>query len=207
MPEIETPFGFEVRLSGEEFQKIGQFACRWAHIEHTVGNCLRVLLGMAPDDAQVMVFPLSLDARVQRINEVIKKRPLPTFQATLFSELKPLLRAQQYLRNTVLHGVVIDLFLDEEPFFHLRSKGRDLTKAELFSCEDLINYTAHVAQALRLSLGEKDLPNGYTYALPDRPDVPDFLPGDCRNFPPDETVMRRSRPDSWIDVQPINGRS
>jgi hypothetical protein len=118
-----------------------------------------------------------------RISEHIKLKPLEAYQATLFEELKPLIRAMQYIRNTVIHGVVIDLFADEEPFWHLRSKNRMVSKSQLFSCEDLINYTAHVSLAFRFSLGEKEGDQGRTYALPDRPPIPDFLPDDCRAFP------------------------
>ncbi|QHP69442.1 hypothetical protein EI171_20425 [Bradyrhizobium sp. LCT2] len=112
------------------------------------------------------------------------------YQRALFGELRPLVLAIQYVRNTVLHGIVIDLFQDEEPFFHLRSKGRDLTIQELFGWEDLINYTAHVSQAFRFSLGEKDDVLGHSYALPARPSVPEFLPNDCRSFPKKDLLLR-----------------
>jgi hypothetical protein len=97
----------------------------------------------------------------------------------------------QYLRNAVLHGVVIgDEAEGDPPFFHLRSKNRNLTKAQLFECEDLINYAAHVALAFRLSLGDKEDLRGPGYALPDRPPIPDFLPGDCRAFPKPGRAVR-----------------
>ena len=44
-------------FSAEEFQKIGQFASRWAHIEHTAANCLRRLLEFDPKQATVMIYP------------------------------------------------------------------------------------------------------------------------------------------------------
>jgi hypothetical protein len=60
----------------------------------------------------------------------------------------------QYVRNTTIHGVFID-FLADEPFWHLRSKDRELTKAQLFSCEELIN-TAHVAEGFPHLLGGQE---------------------------------------------------
>jgi len=153
---IKTPYHFEANLSDQEFQKIGQFACRWALIEHTIGNCLRVMLEMGPEPATIMIFPLSLDLRMSRIRELAKQRFLTGYQLALLAELRPLIKAMQYLRNTTLHGVVMNLGDDpDQTSFNLRSKGRNLTRGELFSCEDLINYTAHVTQAFRLSLGDK----------------------------------------------------
>jgi hypothetical protein len=185
---IPTPYNFEANFLPEEFQKIGQFASRWAHIEHTIANCLRTLLGFDPKQATVMIYPLTIDTRMSRIGEHIKLRPLQPYQMGLYEELKPLIRAMQFLRTTVLHGVVIDFNSAEEAFFHLRSKNRMVTKSQLFGCEDLINYAAHVTQAFRLSLGEKPDDRGSTYALPDRPPIPEFLPDDCRAFPKAATV-------------------
>ena len=54
---VKTPYNFEANLSDQDFQKIGQFACRWALMEHAIGNCLRVMLNMEPEDATVMIFP------------------------------------------------------------------------------------------------------------------------------------------------------
>jgi hypothetical protein len=198
---IKTPYGFEANLTDQDFQKIGQFACRWSHIEHTMANCLRRLLDLTPEEATIMAFSLSLDQRTSRMAELIEKNPLPAYQAAVFVELRPLIRTIQYIRNTILHGVVIDLFPDEEAFFHLRSKGREITKTELLSCEDLINYTAHVAQAFRLSLGEKEAPSGHTYALPDRPPLPEFLRDKC-NLPKEDKAMRQSRPETWVEITP-----
>ena len=100
----------------------------------------------------------------------------------------------QYLRNTTLHGVAMSLGDDpDQTYFNLRSKGRNLTRGELFSCEDLINYTAHVTQAFRLSLGDKTYQDheGHTYVLPDRPHIPEFLPPECRKLPQDDKALLR----------------
>lgn len=66
---IKTPYSFEAELSDQEFQKIGQFACRWAVIEYQVGNCLRRLLDLTPKQATSLVFPMALDVRMQRIEK------------------------------------------------------------------------------------------------------------------------------------------
>ena len=191
---IKTPYHFEADLSDQEFQKIGQFACRWALIEHTIANCLRVMLGMEMEPATVMIFPLSLDLRMRRIRELAKQRFLTGYQLALLAELRPLVKAMQYLRNTTLHGVAMNLGNDpDQTYFSLRSKGRNLTRGELFSCEDLINYTAHVTQAFRLSLGDKTYQDheGHTYVLPHRPHIPLFLPPECRKLPQDDTLLLR----------------
>ena len=193
---IKTPYHFEANLSDQEFQKIGQFACRWALIEHTIGNCLRVMLAMGPEPATIMIFPLSLDLRMRRISELAKQRFLTGYQLALLAELRPLIKAMQYLRNTTLHGVAMNLGDDpDRTYFNLRSKGRNLTRGELFSCEDLINYTAHVTQAFRLSLGDKTYQDHerHTYELPRRPHIPEFLPPDCRKLPQDDTALLRER--------------
>jgi hypothetical protein len=197
---IPTPYRFEAGLSDDEFKKVGQFAFRWSHIDHTIGNCLRRILDMDPKQATILIFPLSLDLRMARIEQAYKLlsrlRPVSPESKALFDELKPLIKAMQFLRNSILHGIVVDLGGDEEPIIHLRSKDRTLTKAQLFSCEDLINYTAHVVIAFRLSLGEKDDDRGRSYALPDRPPIPDFLPAECRSFPQEDKVTRQSPPRS-----------
>ena len=184
MTAIPTPFRFEPEFTPEEFQKIGQFAARWALIEHIVGNCARRVLDLDPKQATVLVFPLSLDARVEMIRRSTRQRPLADDQRAYFDELLPLVRAIQYIRNTTLHGVVIKFQQDDEAFFHLRSRDRKITKTELFACEDLINYTAHVVQAFRISLGEKDhdLWPPINYTLPGRPTIPSILPDECRSF-------------------------
>jgi hypothetical protein len=94
---IKTPYHFEADLSDQEFQKIGQFACRWALIEHTIGNCLRVMLGMNPKHATIMIFPLSLDHRMTRIRELLARQPtlLNDYQRSVLEELRPLIKAMQ----------------------------------------------------------------------------------------------------------------
>jgi len=69
---IETPFLFEEKISDADFQTIGKLALRWAHIEHILGNCLKVLLRLSVDEAVTIVFPMSLDERLQKIKAIAK---------------------------------------------------------------------------------------------------------------------------------------
>jgi len=183
---VKTPYGFEAVLSDQDFQKIGQFACRWAYIEHTIGNCLRVVLDMQPEDSTIMVFPLTLDTKMARLSQLARPGRMTDYQLAVLAELKPLVRAMQYLRNTTLHGVVLSFGDYERTYFNLRSKNRMVNRNDLLSCEALINYACHVTQAFRLSLGEGDA-RGHTYALPDRPTIPEFLPKECGAFPAADT--------------------
>src|SRR5262249_2849627 len=129
---IPTPYRFEPNLSEQDFQTLGQFALRWSHIDHTIGNCLRRVLNITPADAAIMIFPLTLDMRMARIAEVAKIRPLDSRSAALFEELRPCIKAMQFLRNSAVHGIIIGDLEGEEPYFHLRSKNRKLPKAQLF---------------------------------------------------------------------------
>lgn len=195
---IPTPYRFEPEFSDQDFAKIGQLTLRWSLMDHTIGNCLRRLLDMSPKTATVLIFPLSLDHRMSHIGRFAELQPLEPMPQALFAELKPLVKAMQYIRNNAVHGIVIDVGAGEEPYFELRSKNRKITKAQLFACEDLINYTAHVVQAFRFSLGEKESTWGgpwgpHEYALPDRPAVPEWLPQECRAFPQEDKVMRESQ--------------
>jgi hypothetical protein len=192
---IETPFRFEAKLTDQEFERLGRFLTRWSLIDHIIGNCLRRVLQMDPKPANVMVFPLSFDQRFQKIEKIAEIEPLNEKSAALLAELRPLVKAMQYVRNTTVHGIVIDMEDGSDPLFHLRSKRRQIGKSDLFACEDLINYAAHVVTAFRLSLGDKDnWPEGQPYALPDRPPLPDFLPPECRSFPPTDKLERASQP-------------
>jgi hypothetical protein len=195
---IPTPYNFEPEFSDQDFAKIGQFTLRWSHMDHTIGNCLRRLLDMSPEHATVLIFPLSLEQRISHIGRFAKLKPLEPLAKGLFAELKPLIKAMQFIRNSAIHGIVIDMGSGEEPYFELRSKGRQISKAQLFDCEDLINYTAHVVQAFRFALGEKQCTwsegwGPHEYALPDRPVVPEWLPQEAKAFPQADKLMRQSQ--------------
>jgi hypothetical protein len=97
---IPTPYRFEANLSDDEFKKLGQFAPQWSRIDHTIGNCLRRLLDMTPKHASVIVFPLSMDHRMARIGQLSKLAPFTEYRQSLFDELKPIIKAMQFLRTT-----------------------------------------------------------------------------------------------------------
>ena len=105
--------------------------------------------------------------------------------------MKPLVKAMQFIRGTAVHGVVIDFFSNEEMFIDNRgSKGRrNLTFTQLMECEDLINYTAHIAIAFRLTCGGKDDDRGPDYTLRARPQLPTWLPDNCK-LPREDKVQR-----------------
>ena len=169
---IETPFMFEESMSDEDFRKIGQLSLRWSHIEHITGSCLKAVLRLSDDEARVVVFPISLEQRVNRIGELSEIKPLPENARFPFAEFKALLKGIQYVRNNVVHAIIEGGKGGHS--FHLRSKNRTLSKAEIFSSEEITNYAAHVVIALRYGLGLKHGSSpGST--LPDRPEIPEFL--------------------------------
>ena len=171
---IQSPFRFEKSLTPEDFQKIGQLSLRWAHIDHVIGNCLRVLLGLSDEEAVIKVFPLGASARLDRIQELRKLKPLGSPEAEhAWNELKPVMRGLLTVRTNVAHVVLIP-DSGGQLTFHLRNKERDFTKEEIFETEELTNYAAHAALVLRHALGDKD-PEGAPGALPDRPPIPAFL--------------------------------
>jgi len=171
---IPVPYNFEPVLQIEEYVKIGQLSLRWSHIEHIIGNCLKRMLRLSDDEATVIVFPLSLEQRLSRITQLIEVAPPYPEAITAFNELKLIMPAIQFVRNNVVHALVTEDPIGEHRFI-LRSKGRSLTKAEIFSTEDLTNYAAHVTVALRYGLGFSGETEGHSYTLPRRPEIPAFL--------------------------------
>jgi len=171
---IAVPYKFEPELSAQEFMKLGQLSIRWSHIEHILGMCLKRMLRLSDDEAIIVVFPLSLDQRLTRIRQLAESTPVGELAVRPLNELKLIMPAIQYVRNNVIHAFVTE---DE---FRLHSKQRTLTKAEVFSAEELTNYAAHVTVALRYALGFEFDTEGHSYTLPERPEIPDFL---LSNFP------------------------
>jgi hypothetical protein len=169
---ISTPYNFEPSLSDQEFMKIGHLSVKWSHLEHIIGNCLKVLLRLDDEEARIVVFPLSLDQRMTRISQLIDLGRASDRSRRLSNELKAILNGIQYVRNNVIHAIVQNR--TEGHTFHLRSKNRTLTKEQVFSTDDLTNYAAHLVFALRFSLGFKD-GSTHDYKLPDRPEIPEFL--------------------------------
>ena len=85
-----------------------------------------------------------------------------------FDELKPLIEGLAYVRANVVHAVP---GVDHANFtFNRRSHQNDLTKDQVLSTEEIMNYASHLVIALVASLYDQDVPS-----VPDRPKIPDFL--------------------------------
>jgi hypothetical protein len=171
---IPSPYNFEPALTDQEYAKLGVLALRWSHIEHILGNCLKVLLRLTDEEAIIIVFPLSADQRAEKIKQLAELNPLPEHAQKAFDKLRPVLKGIQYVRNNVVHSIVGEDETDGH-VFHLRSKKRSLTKAEVFGSEEITNYAGHLVIALRYGLGFKDGLPPTEYTLPDRPAIPEFL--------------------------------
>jgi len=131
------------------------------------------MLRLTEEEAVIIVFPLSLDQRLNRMRELAEINTLKPNARAALDELGVTMKGIQFFRNSVIHAIVAED--DKEGHvFHLRSKMRSLTKAEVFSVEELTNYAGHVVLALRFALGFKD-DQGHDYTMPDRPEIPIFL--------------------------------
>jgi hypothetical protein len=168
---IPSPFRLEQKFNCDDFEKIGRLSLRWSHIDHMIGNCLKIMLRLSDDEANIVVFPLSTELRLTRIRELNKLTPFPTEAATrAFKELDLVMKGIQAVRNNVVHAVVMG-----PGKFELRSKKkRSYSKDEIFSVEELTNYAALAVLILRHELGEID-PEYDPPSLPQRPQVPKFL--------------------------------
>jgi hypothetical protein len=173
---LKTPFYYEERLTDDDLKKIGQLSLLWSHTEHIIGNCLKIMLRLTDEEAIVAVFPLSLEQRINKIEKLARINPLNEQAKAAFNEFKAVRKAIQYVRNNVIHAIIIRGEGAGQPdMFHLRSHGRSLTKEQVFSAEELTNYAGHAALAFRYALGDKDHPLGLSYTLPERPEIPEFL--------------------------------
>ena len=86
---LQSPFRFDTELSQEDFERLGRLSLRWSHIDHMIANCLKVLLGLDEDQARIIIFPLTSDLRLQRMDKLAKLKPLPSPKATkAFRELR-----------------------------------------------------------------------------------------------------------------------
>src|SRR5215213_156232 len=172
---IAPPFRFEPNLSPDEFQKIGQLSLRWSLTEHIIGNCLRVMLRLTEPEAAKVVFPLGLERKIKHMTDLAEIIEMTDLARERLDEVAYIMPGVQYVRNNVIHAIIIPDDVGGEHLFHLRSKGRSLTKTEVFSAEELTNYAGHAVIALRLALGGKDDPAGMNYTLPETPEIPEFL--------------------------------
>lgn len=171
---LDTPFRFETELSPEDYQKIGVLALRWSHIDHILGNCLKVMLRQTDEEAVHTVFSLSTSQRLNQMKKLSKLNLLNSDAQLALDELQAVMKGIQYVRNSVVHAIVID-DVNEGHAFHLRSKQRTLTKAQVFATEELTNYAAHAVLSLRYALGLKGLDPSTRLPLPGRPVIPTFL--------------------------------
>jgi len=171
---IASPWRFEPVISDQDLAKIGILTLRWSHIEHILGNCLKVLLRLSDDEAAAIVFPMNLETRINRIVEISEINPLSEHAQAALNEFRPVIKGLQLVRNNVVHAILIE---DEREghVFHLRSKQRTLSKTDVFSVEELTNYAAHLVTAFRYALGFKDGIEPVLYTWPDRPPIPEFL--------------------------------
>jgi hypothetical protein len=169
---LEPPFRFEPSLAPDDFQAIGRLAVKWSHLEFIIGNCLKALLHLTDDEAVIVVFPLSTEVRLQKIQQLVKVNPPNEKGQEALDALIPAIAALQFVRNHVIHGVI-----NEDAgnlIFLSKSKSNGLTKAEALSIEELMNYAAHAVYALRSALGIEGFEN-VSFELPERPLIPEFL--------------------------------
>jgi hypothetical protein len=184
---IESPFVFESMVSEQDLVKLGALTLRWSHIEHALADCLKDILRLSDKEAVIMIFPLSLELRLNRIQELSEINPLIPHAQAAFDELRIVMRGIQYVRNSVVHAIFVEH--DQEGHaFHLRSKLRTLTKTQVFGIEEWTNYAAHLARALHFALRTSPEPELCTW--PDRPSIPSFLPPNCQAFPVQKTELR-----------------
>jgi hypothetical protein len=171
---IPSPWRFEPDISDQDLAKLGILTLRWSHIEHTLGNCLKVMLRLTDDEAAKIIFPQRQEWRANKIAELIEINTYDSHAVAAFQELRPLLKGLSGVRANIVHAVAVE-HDTEGHIFHLRSKQKSLTRAEIFSCEELINYAAHLVRAFRYALGFKGETEPMHIAWPDRPEIPEFL--------------------------------
>ena len=166
---LNSPFQYETWLTPAEYQKLGELSLRWSHLDHIIGNCLSAMLKLTAEQAVIVVFPLSTQIRLQRLKELARLKRIRKDGKAALEALVGVMEYINKVRNNAIHAILIEDDTDGA-VFHLRSKRRTITKEQLFSIEELTNYAAHAALALSHALDR--LPQ---HALPDRPDIPDFL--------------------------------
>jgi hypothetical protein len=170
---IQSPFRYEANLTSADFEKLGRLSLRWSRTEHVIANCLKVTLRLTEEEGAVIVFPLVLEHRIQRIEALRKLKPLSAEADHAFTEYKWAVEMLKPIRNMVAHALLLNDGKDDQ-VFESRSKGTAYKKEQIFETEELTNYAAQAALVFRYALGEKD-PQGAPDALPGRPALPGFL--------------------------------
>lgn len=183
---LESPFQYEDWLTPKDYQKLGELSLRWSTLDHIIGNCLSAMLKLSPEEAVVMVFPLTAHQRLEKIKAIAKFKRTNEDTRAAIRALADVMEHISKVRNNVVHAILVE-DETEGAVFHLRSKRRTLTREQVFSIEELTNYACHAALSLRYALGLKGA-RGERHTLPDKPDIPDFLTN------PNPTQIRVGRP-------------
>jgi hypothetical protein len=191
---LNTPFSFEMSFTPAEYEKLGQLALRWSHIEHVLANCLRSMLRISNEEAIIVVFEMGAEKRLAHINELASIQQLNKDAKAALSGLNWVISGIRSIRNNVAHAVI--MYDDKgRELFELRSKQRQFTKEQVFASEELTNYAAHAAISLRLALGVLGAEDS-RHALPERPDVPKCLTGYFQATSPGRKARRQAQPRS-----------
>ena len=101
-----------------------------------------------------MIYPLSLEAVLQKIEGLHKMKPPRPKAAEFYAELIPVVRALQRIRNDAVHSVVKET--EGALVFENRAKGRTITKEQILSCEELTNYASLLSFKFPRALGFKE---------------------------------------------------
>jgi len=164
---------FHYGLTPEELAKLGELALTWSHTEHLIGTCTKSVLGLTEEQADILIYPLSADRRMQLLKQH-SGRVSPELQA-LIKELQTVMKAISIARNTAVHAIIIDNW--EVPKFRLHSKDRVLTKEDILQSDALSNYATLLALHIRFKLDPAKLDGGTLKLppLPTRPEIPKTL--------------------------------
>jgi hypothetical protein len=186
---VSSPFRYEANFKAEDYETLGRLSLRWSHIDHVVANCLKRLLRLKEDEAQLIVFQLNADSQFERILALDKLKPLRKKAAAhALGELCFVMKGLRQVRNNVAHAVLKDDGAASQ-IFESRKAKRAFTKAQIFATEELTNYAAHAALVLRYSLSDKDRA-GAPGPLPQRPQIPAWF-GNLERYKRSVRVVKR----------------
>src|ERR1700730_6075554 len=168
---ISCPFEYD--LTGDELKKLGEMSLTWSHTEHIIGLCLKELLKFSDDEAIAIVFQLPLENKLRYLRTFHAR--MDSIAMEVLKEFEFIMRGIQPLRNSIIHVILIDDTKDGI-LFHNRSKDRTFLKADVFACEEITNYAAHLAHALFHAIR---LPTslGWRTSWPEKPAIPGWPRG------------------------------
>jgi hypothetical protein len=191
---INSPYKFEDAVTAEQYQKLGYLSLKWSTLAYVVGDTLAAKLRLTEDEATAVVFPMSLEGRMNLLKRLFAITPPSKEAATLFAELQCCVRALQVVRNNVAHALLTKN--EKEVSVWLRSKQRTFTLEQVFSTEELTNYAGHVFKHLRAALKLQKARSPATTPLPGRPQIPKFLQSYFPKPKDQKKAKRRSPPQS-----------